>query len=108
MKEIEYKEILENNIKIVKHYGRKKQILVWVEEMDELTKELCKWARRYDELEEDLTAQLFASLYEEITDVTICLDQLKYAIKINENDLMKEYKWKVDKQLKRIEDDKNE
>ena len=96
-------EILKNNIKIVEYYGYEKQIPVWIEEMSELTKELCKWARKYDELEGDIPLQLLTNLQEEITDVTICLDQIKYAIQFMEDDLMKEYKYKVDRQLDRIE-----
>ena len=79
---------------------------VWIEEMSELIKEICKWARKYDELEGDLTSQLLTNLQEEITDVTICLDQLKYIMGFKEDDLMKEYKFKVDRQLKRIEEKK--
>ena len=45
---------------------------------------------------------------EEITDVTICLDQLKYVIQYAEDELMEEYKYKVDRQLKRIADEDNE
>ena len=39
---------------------------------------------------------------EEITDVMICLDQLRYTIQYGEEDLMKEYKYKVDRQMRRI------
>lgn len=95
-------ETLQNNIRIVKHYGIKKQMPIWIEEMSELTKNICKWARKYDELEGDITLQLKTDLLEEITDVIICLDQLKYSLAFDEEDLMKEYKYKVDRQLERI------
>ncbi|MCX4255085.1 MAG: hypothetical protein OSJ63_07495 [Bacilli bacterium] len=104
--EKEYRDTLKNNIAVIEHYGIKKQMPVWIEEMSELTKNICKWARKYDELEGDISPQLLSDLKEEITDVTICLDQLKYAIHFIEDDLMKEYKWKVDRQLKRIEEQK--
>jgi len=94
---------LMNNIKIVEHYGVKAQIPVWIEEMSELTKELCKWSRNYDRLEGDIDEQLLKAIKEEITDVTICLDQLKFMIQYGETELMKDYKFKVDRQLKRIE-----
>ena len=106
MSQEELKEVLENNIKIVEYYGVKKQIPVWIEEMSELTKVLCKWFRKYDELEGDISADLYANMYEEIADVTICLDQIKYTIHLIEDDLMKEYKWKVDRQIERINEDK--
>lgn len=104
----EWKETLEDNLKIVNHYGVKAQIPVWIEEMSELTKVLCKWFRKYDKLEGDINLQLLSDMKEEITDVTICLDQLKYVIQYMEDDLMKEYKWKVDRQLKRIAGEENE
>ena len=104
----EYKETLENNIEIVNNYGVKAQIPVWIEEMSELTKVLCKWFRKYDKLEGDINLQLLSDMKEEITDVTICLDQLKYVIQYMEDDLMKEYKWKVDRQLKRIAGEEDE
>lgn len=106
MNQEELKQILENNIKIVEYYGIKNQIPVWIEEMSELTKVLCKWFRRYDELEGDITDQLLHDMKEEITDVMICLDQLKWAILYTENDLMENYKFKVDRQLGRIEKEK--
>lgn len=104
--EKEYRDTLKNNIAVIEYYGIKKQMPVWIEEMSELTKNICKWARKYDELGGNIPPQLFCDLREEITDVTICLDQLKYAIHFIEEDLMKEYKWKVDRQLKRIEEQK--
>jgi len=99
------KETLENNIKIVEYYGVKAQIPVWIEEMSELTKALCKWSRKYDELEGDITGELLSNIQEEIADVIICLDQLKYTIQFTEDELMEEYKYKVDRQLQRIEND---
>lgn len=101
----DWKKIIEKNLNILEHYGVEKQIPVWIEEMSELTKELCKWLRKHDELEGDITLQLLANMKEEITDVTICLDQLKYAIGYFENDLMKEYNWKVNRQLERIKNE---
>ena len=107
MEEKELKEILENNIKIVDHYGVKQQMPVWVEELSELTKVICKWMRKYDKLEGDISESLLTDMKEEITDVTICIDQLRYILNFTEDDLMKEYKFKVDRQLGRIEDERN-
>ena len=106
MSQEELKEVLENNIKIVEYYGVKNQIPVWIEEMSELTKVLCKWFRKYDELEGDITDQLLHDMKEEITDVMICLDQLKHLILYTEDDLMENYKFKVNRQLGRIEKEK--
>lgn len=99
MKKKELKEIIENNISILNHYGINAQIPVWVEEMSELTKVLCKWIRKGQ-----LTGETLKDLKEEIADITVCLDQLKYAIGYMEDELMEQYKAKVNRQLKRIEE----
>ena len=96
-------EILQNNIKIVNHYGVKNQIPVWIEEMSELTKELCKWFRKGS-----LHPELIDNIKEEIADVTICLDQIKYLLHYTEDSLMEEYKYKVDRQLSRIKNEESE
>jgi hypothetical protein len=106
--EKEYINTFKKNIEIVSHYGVKKQMPIWIEEMSELIKVICKWARNYDELEGDLSHNLRDDFYEEITDVTICLDQLKYILQFKEEDLMKEYEFKVDRQLKRMAGEENE
>lgn len=104
MEEKLLEETLRNNIMIVENSNIKDQMFVWIEEMSELTKVICKWARRYDELNGDLTGDLKQNFTTEIADVTVCLDQIKYAIKLFEDELMEEYKFKVDRQLKRMEE----
>lgn len=101
----EIKEILNKNLMIVDYYGVKAQIPVWIEEMSELTKVLCKWFRKYDELNGDISMQLLKDMKEEIADVNICLDQLKYCIQYTEDELMESYKYKVDRQINRIDED---
>lgn len=99
----DYSKALENNLKIVEHYPTKDQIIIWIEEMSELTKELCKWYRVYDEFEGDIPDNLCKNMKGEVTDVTICLDQIKFIIDFLEVELMKIYKEKTDRQLERIE-----
>ena len=99
----DYFQALENNLKIVEHYPTKDQIIIWIEEMSELTKELCKWYRKYDEAEGDIAPPLLKNIKEEVTDVTISLDQIKFLIRFLEDELMEIYKQKTDRQLKRIE-----
>ena len=105
MEEKELKEIIEKNISIVNHYGVKKQMPIWIEELSELTKVICKWLRKYDQLEGDISESLLNDMKEEITDVTICIDQLRYILNFTEDELMQEYKFKVERQLKRIEEE---
>lgn len=106
MTQDEYIEILENNIKIVEHYPTKDQIIIWVEELSELTKELCKWYRIYDELNGNIPNDLLENIKEETTDVTISLDQIKYIIQFFDDELMEIYKKKTDRQLERIKNEK--
>lgn len=103
----DYEEVLKNNIKIVEHHNNKDQFVIWIEEMSELTKELCKWYRIYDELEGDITPQLLENIKEEVTDVTVSLDQIKYKIHFLEDELMEYYKFKVDRENERMEKKKN-
>lgn len=98
-------ETFRNNIMIVEHSNIKDQMFIWIEEMSELTKVICKWARRYDELNGDLTGDLKQGFLTEIADVTVCLDQIKYAVKIFEDEVMEEYKFKVDRQLDRMKEE---
>lgn len=105
MEEKLLEETLRNNIMIVENSDIKKQMFVWIEEMSELTKVICKWARRYDELNGDITGDLKKDFTTEIADVTVCLDQIKYAIKLFEDELMEEYKFKVDRQLDRMKEE---
>ena len=103
----EYFQTLANNLKIATHYPTKDQIIIWIEEMSELTKELCKWYRVYDEFEGDIPNSLLENIKEETTDVTISLDQIKYLIHFLESELMKIYKEKTDRQLERIKNENN-
>lgn len=105
MQESEVEKMLKDNIEIYNHYETKNQMFVWIEEMSELTKVICKWARKYDELEGDLTPELKEAFIDEITDVTISLDQIKYAIQLFEDVLLKRYKYKVDRQMERIKNE---
>lgn len=102
---MELRELLENNIKIVNHYETLEQLPVWIEEMSELTKVLCKWNRKSKTLKE-IDTELLEQIKEEITDVTICLDQLRYVIGFDEEEMLNIYKSKVERQLKRIEEEK--
>ena len=90
----------EKNIKNFKYYGIKKQMPVWCEEMSELTKEICKWARKgeYDKI-------LLDNLKEKIVDVIVCLDQIIYAIGLEQEEIKERYKYKVERQKNRIDDE---
>ena len=56
-------------------YGIDSQIVIAIEEMSELTKEICKISRGQGDIE---------SLAEEIADVTIMMEQLRVIYDIND------------------------
>lgn len=82
--------------KIVKYYGLEHQINIWIEEMSELTKELCKLRRNYYEPE------YIEHVKEEMVDVGICLDQIKYAFGVSKKWEKKYRNYKLNRQRKRI------
>lgn len=87
--------------KIASYYGFDSQCDVAVEEMAELTKAICKYKRsRTSQERENLTFEL----EEEIADVEIMIRQLKYLC--HSNYINAEIERKLDRQLKRIEEEK--
>lgn len=76
--------------KLLELYGDK-QIIIAIEELSELQKELCKSLRsNYN----------YGNIVEEIADVEIMLEQMKIYFEINENEIeeMKEIKLKRTKE----------
>lgn len=76
--------------KAIDHYGAESQMLVCIEEMSELMKELCKFQRYQDNVEH---------IAEEIADVEITLMQMKRLFDVHED----VEHWKAAK-LKRLSD----
>ena len=97
-------DLLEMNYQILDNYGIEDQIIIWIEEMSELTKELCKWKRNFQKGE----LKLFdlCNMEFETTDVQVCIDQLKKAINYTMEHQAENYEAKVKRQLKRIEEEK--
>lgn len=79
--------------KIIDYYGAYAQSVQAIEEMSELTKELCK-ALNYKSNKENLV--------EEIADVQIMLEQLKIINNIDEKTLEKEIQYKIARTLGRM------
>jgi len=69
------KDITELYKKIFIEHGEENQIIVAIEEMTELQKELCKYLRT------DAEATMYR-MSEEIAHVEICMEQLKYVFDI--------------------------
>lgn len=96
-------ELIEKNHSILEHHGMLNQITIWIEEMSELTKELCKLQRYF---RENGTAcmpfLLLNNIKLETTDVQICLDQIKEAINYSIEQQEMDYEYKVDREIERM------
>ena len=83
---------------IANHYGREHQVLIAIEEMSELTKELCKYFRRFDRKKE---------IVEEVADAQIMLEQLIELFGI-EVDVDKMVDYKLNRQIRRMEQERGD
>lgn len=88
----------ENCNTIANHYGKNSQILIAIEELSELTKELCKYKRNYNRRNE---------LIEEIADVEIMIEQLKCLFDIH-TEVSNEIDYKLERQNRRMEQERGE
>ena len=84
------KESLE---KILNYYGYEAQTIQAIEEMAELSKELCKYLNGRGKSEK---------VIEEMADVQIMLNQLKLLFYVEDDELEKEMQYKVARTLGRI------
>ena len=89
---------------IISTYGVKHQTTIWIEELSELIKEICKWQRNYDKWEGDLPEENYANLTKEMGDVENILDQMKIVLHNNPR-VQYERDLKNKRQLKRIEEE---
>lgn len=87
--------------KIIDTYGVYKQITIWIEEMSELTKELCKWQRYYENLKV-IPLELLNNIKLETTDVQVCLDEIKKVINYSEEEQASNYEMKVNRAIEGI------
>lgn len=81
------KEQLDILERLVDTFGNK-QINICIEEMSELTKELCKHNRGHYNLDK---------IYEEMADVYIMLEQMKILFNVDENYLQEEINYKINR-----------
>ena len=82
-------------------YGSDKQIIKAIEEMSELQKALCKCLIDGQYARPDRRAELI----DEIADVSIMLDQVRYLYKIDEQLIYDRIQYKVDRMKDRLSDD---
>ena len=74
--------------KIIDYHGVRAQTTIWIEELSELIKEICKWQRNYDEWEGDLPQENFDNITKEMCDVENIVEQMK--IVLGNNDLVQQ------------------
>lgn len=82
--------------KIVTHYRKVDQVIVMIEEMSELTKELVKAMRGKANR---------AQIADEIADVQIMLDQMKLIFDIPQETMETFIDFKIDRQLERMKNE---
>ena len=91
-------------LKIIEHYGVRHQTTIWIEELSELIKEICKWQRHYEEWERDLPSENYENMTKEMADVENILEQMK--IVLNNNDKVQYERNKKNKrELERIKNE---
>ena len=90
----EMREIMEEKLRtIADHYGLENQLRQLAEECSELAVEANHSARR---------GCVTVRLIEEIADVEIMLDQVRYLAGIQESDVLETRYYKIERQLKRM------
>ncbi len=89
-----YQETIDTFKKAIKTYGEKAQKLMAIEEMSELTKEICK----------DFRGKLNREhLIEELADVTITIDQLIMMYEISGKEMQQMCERKMERLKERLE-----
>ena len=92
--------------KILNYYGRENQLLKSIEELDELKDAIRKerTAETLDNYEYDVKSEIMT----ELADVLIMCEQLRRMHSIPLCELEREINYKVDRQLKRMEGERND
>ncbi len=81
---------------IALNYGYDRQSIKLIEEMAELQKAICKHRESKDK------AKTLIEIKEEMADVYVVLEQLKYLLNISELELEEKREFKINRQLLRI------
>ena len=89
---------VENCHTIANYYGKDSQVLIAIEEMSELTKDLCKYFRRYNRRNE---------IIEEIADAEIMIEQLKCLFDVH-TEVDNEIDYKLERQIRRMEQERGD
>ena len=91
---------------IADHYGYEPQSRQIIEEMAELTVALNKaWRKTFDTVDKIPNMDDEERIEEEIADVDIMLSQIKYLLGVEEDELSRIVKNKLDRQIERIKNE---
>lgn len=85
--------------KFINHYGQDAQIMIIIEEMSELTKELCKFLR-YKNTNKEKLEEIINNIHEETADVLNCVEQLE--LMFNADEIEKFRHLKLQRTLSRL------
>lgn len=94
-------ELLEKTYRIVDELGVENQLPIWIEELSELIKELCKWQRIYKQVGNDIPLSLRQNILTESIDVENSLNQIRHVLRFTEIEQEMEYSFKVDRTIKK-------
>lgn len=98
--------------KIADHYGFKAQSVLLIEEMSELTKAICKYKRITEGGQipsKPITKnEVIENIAEEIADVEIMLEQVKYLLNISDDKISKIKLAKIKRTLDIIEQERSQ
>ncbi len=89
------KTLIQVLVKAINTYGKESQLNMVIEEMSELTKEICKHKRGNQNRE---------SILEELADVYITLEQLCYIFEIKDNEIREVLNKKLERLKAKLEE----
>ena len=93
--------ILSKTHRVVDELGVENQLPIWVEELSELAKELCKWQRIYKQVGTNLDITLRYNILSELTDVENALEQIRHALGFTIEEQECEFIFKVNRTIEK-------
>ena len=93
--------ILSKTHRVVDELGVENQLPIWVEELSELAKELCKWQRIYKRVGTNLDITLRYNILSELTDVENALEQIRHALGFTIEEQECEFIFKVNRTIEK-------
>lgn len=97
---------LDNQESIIDHYGIDNQLSIHMEECAELLQAISKAKRDWSKTGVDIDNFHYVHLIEEISDVIVCIDQLKWIFNISDETIEYNANMKIERQIRRIENEK--